>query len=170
MSASQDRLIYMKEQGLSDITIEGMTGIPRSTIGFVRRGERSIPSEYIRTLYDKYRTVSYNALTAESLPYHQARKYSSRSTKTVNDVSIEMRKLIEISTKGAIIGKLAGNKSKGIIQSNKQVEKDMLAAVKAGYKKSHKSYDDYKDYKFRKEEADREKEEEESQMWGGWFE
>lgn len=170
MSASQEYLQFMSEQGMSDTTISGMTGIPRSTVGFVRRGERSLPSEFKRSLYDDYRKVSYHYLTSESMPYHQARKYSSRSAKTVQETGVEMRMLVTQSTRGAITGKLAGLEKRGVIPDMKQVQKEMLAAVQAGYKKSHKSLEQYRDYMLRKsEEIEAEKAEEED-LWGGWFE
>ncbi len=170
MSASKDYLDFMSEQGMSDITISGMTGIPRSTIGFVRRGERSMPTEYRRGLYDDYRKVSYHALSEESLPYHQARRFSSSSPKTVNETMVEMRVLVTQSTRGAITGKLAKLHKQGIIPDLKQIAKDMLAAVKKGFKKSHKSLEQYRDYMFRKTEVKEREEREEAENWEGWFE
>ncbi len=170
MSASQDRLNFMKDQGMSDITIEGLTGIPRSTVGFVRRGERTLPNEYVRGLYNDYRKVSYHYLTEEAMPYHQARKYSSASVQKVNETGVEMRMLVTQSTRGAITGKLAALAKKGIIPDLKQIGKDMLAAVQKGFRKSHKSIEQYRDYMLRKSEEKEPEKDEWEELTGGWFE
>ena len=140
----------MTKAGLSDTDISGLTGIPRSTVGFVRRGERTLQSEYIRPLYDGFRKVNYNIMTDAGLPYHQARKYSSRSVKDSSDVIIEIRSLVTQSTEGAIIGKTVALEKKGILPDPEKVKKDMARAVKRGYQKSHKDFKQMQDYMLRK--------------------
>ena len=81
-----------------------------------------------------------------------------------------MRVLVTQSTRGAITGKLAKLHKQGIIPDLKQIAKDMLAAVKKGFKKSHKSLEQYRDYMFRKKQEEYESEMEEGGLSGGWFE
>lgn len=150
MNASQNRVKFMTKAGMSDVDISLLTGIPRSTIGFVRRGERLLPSEYIRPMYDGFRKVNYNVLREAGLPYHQARKYSSSSVKTSSDVAVEMRMIVEQSTAGAVIGKTVALEKKGILPDPFQVEQDMTAAVLKGYRKSHKDFKQMQDYMLRK--------------------
>ena len=170
MSASKDRLNYLSEQGLSDTTIAGLTGIPRSTIGFVRRGERQLSSEYLTPLYNQTRRVAYHELTEDGLPYHQARKFSSRSTQTINETSMEMSMITSQSIRGAITGKLADNDRKGITQSITEIRKAMTDAVMNGYRASHKSFDDFKDYLTKKYDDREEEQEDSGDLAGGWFE
>ena len=170
MSASQDRLNYLKDQGLSDITISGLTGIPRSTIGFVRRGERQLSSEYLTPLYNQTRRVSYFSLTEKGLPYHQARKYSSLKIKTIQETEVEMTMITSQSIRGAITGKLASNESEGIFQSITDVRKQMTEAVMKGYRKSHKSFKDFQDYLTKKYGETEQREVAGGEMTAGWFE
>jgi len=140
----------MNSLGMSDATIEGMTGIPRSTLGFVRRGERNLPSEYLNTLRNTYRRSAYNDLRSEAMPFHQARKYSSGSARKVQEVGVEMRMLVTQSTRGALTGALAKLEKQGIIPNMKDLQAKMLEAVRKGYMKSQKSFEDFQDYLFRK--------------------
>jgi len=150
LNASQNRIKFMTKSGMSDVDISLLTGIPRSTIGFVRRGERLLPSEYIRPMYDGFRKVNYNALREVGLPYHQARKYSSASVKTSSDVAVEMGLIVKQSTAGAVIGRTVSLEKKGILPDPTQVEKEMAAAVLRGYQKSHKDFKQMQDYMLRK--------------------
>ena len=170
MSASKDRLNYLSGQGLSDTTIAGLTGIPRSTVGFVRRGERQLPSEYYNKLYNDTRKVAYNVLTSEGLPYHQARIYSQKAIPTIQETSVEMQSITSTSIEGAITGKLAQNERKGITQTMTEIRKAMTDAVMAGFRASHKSYDDFQDYISKEETQEPTIEEEGGDMAGGWFE
>lgn len=152
MSASKNRINFLIKAGTSDVDIANLTGIPRSTIGFVRRGERNLPSEYVRPLYDMYRKVNYHILRDEAFSYSQARKYSSSSVKTSTEVAVEMRMMVTQSTRGAITGKVTALEKKGILPDLRQVQKDMLAAVRRGYMKSHKDFKQWQDYFMRKKE------------------
>ncbi len=152
MTASKNRIEFLINAGASDVDIAGDTGIPRSTIGFVRRGERSLPSQYINPLRNMYRKVNYHILRAEAMSYSQARRYSSSSVKDATGIAVEMRMMVTQSTRGAITGKVTALEKKGILPDLKQVQKDMLAAVRKGYMKSHKDFIQWQDYFMRKEE------------------
>ncbi len=151
MSASQNRINFLIKAGTSDVDISNLTGIPRSTIGFVRRGERSLPSKYVRPLYDTYRRVNYHILRDEAFSYSQARRYSSSSVKDASGVAVEMRMMVTQSTRGAITGKVTALEKKGILPDLRQIQKDMLAAVRKGYMKSRKDFKQWQDYFMRKE-------------------
>ncbi len=170
MSAAQDQIKFMSERGISDRTISGMTGIPRSTIGFVRRGERGIPSEYAVTLRDNFRKVNYHSLRRDGMSYHQARKYSSQKSSKAEGILVEMRMLVTQLTRGAVTRKVAKLEKEGIIPNMKKIASDMLEKVKAGLRKSYKDFDTQKDYMFRKQIKELEDQEKEAEQWGGWFE
>lgn len=137
---------------MSDTDIAALTGIPRSTIGFVRRGERALPSEYVKPLYNTYRKVNYHILTDTGMPYHQARKYSSGSVKQSSEVAVEMTMIVTQSTRGAITGKTVALEKKGILVDPRKIESEMLVAVKRGYQKSHKDFEQHRDYLRKKAE------------------
>lgn len=150
MTASQNRIMDMSKAGMSDMDISGLTGIPRSTIGFVRRGERQMSSEYLTPLRDQWRRFTYHSLRDEGHPYHQARRYGSASVKDANAAKVEMRMLVTQSTRGGLTAVRASLEKQGLLYDSAIESKSMLAKVKAGYRKSRKDFKQMKDYKFRK--------------------
>lgn len=151
MTASQNRIQFMVDSGMTDAQISSMSGVPRSTIGFVRRGERTLPSQYLTPLRDTYRKVNYQIQRAEGFSYHQARKYSSSSVATSRSVIAEMGQMVKTYAKGALTGIQAKTKSLGIIRSLSVMAKQAVEAVKAGMRKSHKDFATITTYVRRKE-------------------
>lgn len=153
MTASQDRIQFMVDSGMTDTQIGIMSGVPRSTIGFVRRGERTLPSQYLTPLRDTYRKINYQIQRQEGFSYHQARKYSSSSVATSRSVITEMKSMVKTYAKGALTGIQAKAKSMGIVRTLKAMASQALDSVKAGMRRSHKDFKTITDYRRRKEIA-----------------
>jgi len=158
LTASQNRIQFMVDSGMSDSQISVMSGVPRSTIGFVRRGERTLPSQYLTPLRDTYRRVNYQIQRAEGFSYHQARKYSSSSVATSRSVITEMKQMVGTYAKGALTGIRAKDKKLGIIRTLKDMASQAIEAVKSGMRRSHKDFKDIQNYPRRREiEAEEER-------------
>lgn len=67
MATPTELLVFMHTER-TDSWIARQSGIPRSTLGFVRRGERSLPGKYTRALQSIYQQETYRRFTDYGIP------------------------------------------------------------------------------------------------------
>lgn len=100
-SVAQNRIEFISVTR-SDTWIAAQTGIPRSTVGFVRRGERDLPSKYQTTLRNAFQREAYARMRETGFSTTQARRYSWYSTEQISYRISEMRLLVDRFTAGAV--------------------------------------------------------------------
>ena len=132
MSIAQRRLSYM---GLTktDTWIAQQTGIPRSTVGFVRRGERALPSQYDYDLRLGYQRVAYNKLREEGMNTDQSRKFSSYSPESSSLKQMIMKDIVNGSTMNACIQEKLRLEKEGIFVEMKDIWDSMHDQVVEGF-------------------------------------
>lgn len=77
MAIHQDWLEWIFEQR-SDVWIMEKSGIPRSTIGFVRRGERELSAQYRTALRSTYQSETSRRLDAIGMPHRESIGFSMK--------------------------------------------------------------------------------------------
>lgn len=105
MTRVQAELEYLYKER-SDIWIARETGIPRATIGYVRRGERELPPDYSAVLRNAYQREAYGRLREEGMSWSQARRYSWYAPESVSLKESEMHLLVDKYTTGAVTAKI----------------------------------------------------------------
>lgn len=141
----QRRTTYIAAQR-SDVWISEQTGIPRSTVGFVRRGERYLPKQYRTELRNLYQRESYGRLREEGFSYHQARRFSSYAPESAKLNASTMRLLADDLTRGAIASRLK-KLNLPVTEENITAEwNTMRKDIVEGLRRSHKSWEDIKEY------------------------
>jgi len=132
MNIAQRRLSYMFETK-TDTWIAQQTGIPRSTVGFVRRGERALPSQYDYDLRLGYQRVSYSNLREEGMNTDQARKFSSYSPESSGLKQMIMKDIVNGSTMNACIQEKLRLEKEGISIEIKDIWDTMHDQVVEGF-------------------------------------
>ena len=56
--------------------VSRQTGIPQSTLSYVRRGLRQLPDKYVNPLRNTFQREAYARLRAQGAPTFEARRYS----------------------------------------------------------------------------------------------
>jgi len=144
-SLSGNRISYIAETR-SDAWISEQTGIPRSTIGFVRREERTLPKEYSSALRNLYQREAYARLREEGFAYHQARRFSSYAPQSVSLKQSLMKVLIDDLTLGQISKRLQ-EVGLAITEENIfSIWDDTRGSIVEAMKKSHKDFETVERY------------------------
>ena len=76
MSTLNVRRLSMILRERSAAWVSRQTGIPQSTLSYVRRGLRPLPQKYVAPLRNTYQREAYARLRAQGAPTHQARRFS----------------------------------------------------------------------------------------------
>ncbi|GAG55163.1 unnamed protein product [marine sediment metagenome] len=79
----------------TDVWIAEATGIPRSTIGFARRGDRELPSKYADALRGLYGGEVTTHLQKAGYPETVAVEYGTAMPDRVNELTGDLDKYIE---------------------------------------------------------------------------
>ncbi len=90
------------------------SGIPRSTIGFVRRGERSLPSEYTGSFRRTYQSAMYDILREEGFPRKAAFTYSNIAPENWEPLTSDLKSVVDNISIGWTAGVLRRGERKGI--------------------------------------------------------
>ena len=150
MSAAATEYMQFMHDTRTDAWIAEQTGIPRSTLGFVRRGEREIPSKYADVLRTFYRGESTLYLTNRGYPTTEAVRLSSSMPTQIRSLSADLdtyiEKIAELHTAKAY--DLAEQAGKAFNEN--QYFADALEKIKDNIARSDLSYSDlvarFKDY------------------------
>jgi len=88
------RLQFMHDTR-TDVWIAEATGIPRSTLGFVRRGEREMPAQYTDALRTLYQGEAQRYLLKAGYPESTAVDYSSAMPSTLENMTGDLDHYIQ---------------------------------------------------------------------------
>lgn len=93
MTWALERLLYLNQR-YSFSQIEAQTGIPKTTISYVTRGERLLPTKYILPLRNAFARYNYLQLREAGLPTQLARSLRWASEDKRNQYLTSANKLI----------------------------------------------------------------------------
>jgi len=87
MNTSSSEYMQFMHDTRTDVWIAEQTGIPRSTLGFVRREERALPAQYTDALRTLYQGEATTFLTNRGYPETEAVRMSSGMPDTVRSLT-----------------------------------------------------------------------------------
>lgn len=132
-TTKQIRFLY---ETMNDNEISLLTGIPRSTVGYVRRGERRLPSNYNRSLRQHYQQSAYERLYTQGASAYEAKRFSWYSPDTVSELITDLYDRVEYYAKGAAMSRIRKLEEQGIYYDYDQILMQARGAVLQGINKS----------------------------------
>ena len=132
----------------SDMFIARQTGIPRSTLGFVRRGERKLPSIYTNQIRATYQRTIYEEMKSFGYSATQARRFSWYAPETVRVQLIDYRLRVQEMALGVMTNRIKTFENEGIAYDEVSEYERAFVDVEEGLRRSKASYEDivHKDY------------------------
>lgn len=125
-----------------------MTGIPQTTISFVARGLRELPSVYYQTVWKEYRRLSYNNLRKLGVSSFEATRLRYRDPEEIYFHQNRMSKLVNLMTRGRV-GSIIAKEGEFISEKEFWNVFDMnIDTIKDSLRKSDKTIDEWYDYLF----------------------
>ncbi|MBA7573664.1 hypothetical protein ES708_15462 [subsurface metagenome] len=141
---AQRRIIFLSQKR-SDSWIAGQTGIPRSSVGYVRRGERSLSPAYNRLLRNTYQREAYGRMRETGFSATQARRFSRYAAESVSVKIGEMKLLVNKFTLGAVGMETVRLKREGISYDIDDLWDDMKQKIIKGLQESRESVEEFAD-------------------------
>ena len=142
---STRNLSYVNEKQTQQ-WIADQTGIPRSTVGFVLRGERKLPSQYNLNARRIYQTEVYRRLTGEGMSPNQASRFKWYAPEAVGLKTNIMQEIVKESTLMRIGQKQVQDQKTGIMKDINDYWKDTKKEVQESYRRSQSTLDDWINY------------------------
>lgn len=130
----------------SQTWIAEQTGIPRSTVGFVLRGERTLPSEYALSARSLYQREGYSRMKAEGFSASQADRFKWYTPESVNLKIGIMKEIVTTSTAMVVGQRMARDQKQGIFNSLTSYWEKAKEDVQEGFRQSKKTMDDWEKY------------------------
>ena len=121
------------------------TGIPRSTLGFVRRGERKLPSGYQSSVRNLYEREAYRRMRETGFSRTQARRYQWYAPESIRLKESEMKLLVNRYTTGVVGMETAKLRRAGVSFDMDKLWKDAKAKIIAGLQKSKEPVETFAD-------------------------
>lgn len=141
-SIAERRLDYMYEKR-TDSWIAQNTGIPRSTIGFVRRGERALPSQYDYQLRLGFQREAYKRHRDAGMNFSEARRYSAYSPESAGLKTAIMKDIVNQNTMGGCIQEKLRLEKEGIFVEIDDLWAGMKGDIIDAYQHSDKTLDEW---------------------------
>jgi len=144
-SISIRRAVFLRSK-TTLTNISQSTGIPVSTLSYVSRGERNLPSKYITPLRNFYQRTSYQLMRTAGISVNQAHRFSWYQPEKVQLVLTEFETKIKYLTEGYV-----ANYKKyidGEIDDNQVLELwyDGEKAIREGIEESEEPYEKWLEY------------------------
>ncbi len=146
MTPRSTRTLQFVNETRSQNWIAQHSGIPRSTVGFVLRGERTLPSKYNLNARRLYQTEVYATMKAVGMSASQATRFKWYAPEAVRLKIGIMKEIVKESTLMRIGQKQVKDEKQGIIQGIDDYWKDTKEEVAESYRQSYKTLDDWVDY------------------------
>ena len=146
MTPRSTRTLQYVNETRSQNWIAQQSGIPRSTIGFVLRGERTLPTKYNLNARRIYQTEVYARAKFVGMSANQASRYKWYAPEAVRLKIGIMNEIVNESTLMRIGQKQITDEKIGIIKGIDDYWKDTKDEVKESYRQSYKTLDDWIKY------------------------
>lgn len=146
MTPRSTRTLQYVNETRSANWIARQTGIPRSTVGFVLRGQRALPTKYNLNARRIYQTEAYSRMKFTGMSSNQASRFKWYAPEAVRLKIGIMNEIVKESTLMRIGQKQIKDRKIGIMKSIDDYWKDTKDEVKESYRQSYKSLDDWIKY------------------------
>lgn len=149
ISSSSAYMQFMHDER-TDVWIAEATGIPRSTLGFVRREERALPSRYTDALRTLYQHEATTYLAVRGYPETEAIRLSSGMPDTIRGLTTSLdnyiEKIADLHTAKAESLAL----DEGTAFNARKYRQDLIEKIRTNISQSDLSYEElerrFKDY------------------------
>lgn len=144
MAIHADWLEWIFEQR-TDVWIAERAGIPRSTIGFVRRGERDLPAMYRTALRSAYQSETTRRLSLLGMPHRESIRLSMVAPEGQRDIETRMGRIV---SEFAINATTTAYEKSGLEWNEfdwNAVYDDYSEKIRDGIRRSPRSWDDMKE-------------------------
>lgn len=146
MSTITSRRLSFIHDVRSDAWIAQETGIPRSTLGFVRRGERTLPPQYRDQLRRVYQREAYGRLRDTGFSTDQARRFSWYVPERITEVRQQLEEQIDYLARGRVVQMKKRAMEAGETLDEDQALSESRDAIRSGLRKSKKPLELWVDY------------------------
>lgn len=136
-----DRLSFMHETR-TDVWIAEQSGIPRSTLGFVRRGERPMPLRYLSAARKLYQSEMVGRLEAIGIPQKQAFAHSFISPARFRAIDTQMYEIVGKLTTGHLAERAARHAERGEYYDPGREYSSLFDSVMEGIHESEQPLDE----------------------------
>lgn len=138
----------------SDAWIARETGIPRSTIGFARRGDRDLPAQYETAMRALYQREAYTRMKEIGFSAPQANRFRSYAPSTVLSYMREVSNKIEELSYGLAIRLKSDDESSGIIKPLSSYLDESRESITKGFQHSLMPKEEWDKYATRPDEIE----------------
>lgn len=145
MTTAQGWVSFVGDR-MSQSEISRETGIPRSTVGFVMRGERDLPTEYQSIMRNLYQRTAYQSMREAGASADIAKKFSWYSPGRVTQIDETYDELTSKTAFGVTLKQKNDAEDRGEYYSVKEHYDDILEQIKANYRISKKDWQDIANY------------------------
>ncbi len=142
MTIAQRRIAFINKTR-SDRWIARESGISRTTIGYVRRGERTFSTQQKAALRNVYQREAYGRMTATGFSATQARRYSWYAPESIGLKISEMKLLVDRFTIGAVGMEVAKAQRAGISYDIDLLWLDMKQKIIKGLQDSREPVEEF---------------------------
>ena len=152
MSVASDRVNYITKievnytKKVSINALSKATDIPYSTLYYVSKGERELPSKYNDVLKNYYSHEVYYNLRGTGLNSVQSNRFRNSAVEKVSSLTSQIYQSLDYYTSGTVISKAS---KLDYLPSKKEIEEmydKALEAIQNGLTKSKQSVEDWIQY------------------------